>query len=82
MKGSRFTCAILAGILLGFCLNVPAAEPDYYARFLEDLKSGQSGFVEDASLVDTNTPIPISTNTSQPTREETNRSTPTDGSIR
>jgi hypothetical protein len=62
-KGFRFTRVILASLLLGLCLDVLAAEPDYYARFEQVLKSGHGGFVEDASLINTNTPIPISTYT-------------------
>ena len=63
LNGIRLARVLLASILLGLCLDVLAAEPDYYARFEEVLKSGQGGFVEDASLVNTNTLVPISTNT-------------------
>lgn len=62
LKGIRLARVLLACILFGLCLDVLAAEPDYYARFEEVLKSGQGGFAEDASLVNTNTPVPISTN--------------------
>jgi len=61
MNPYRHMCALVVGVLLTLCRDVPAADQEYFDRFLSVTSSWHGGFVTDSSLVDTNSSFPIPT---------------------